>query len=323
MVGSLTSIGGIRVGHAHDVDALTGCTVILLPPDTVGAVDVRGGAPGTRETDLLAPQAMVQHVHALCLAGGSAYGLAAASGVMSWLNERDIGFDVRVARVPIVPAAVLFDLAMGRADRWPDAAMGYAACDAAHAGRVEEGCVGAGIGAAVGKILGMSRATKGGLGSAAITLPDGATVAALAVTNAFGDVRCDDGGAILAGARSPERNGGFADSARLLREAPAQLIFAGGNTTLVVVATDARLDKTACTKLAEMAQDGLARTIRPIHTPFDGDVVFAVATGTQPSSHLVVLGSAAAGVVATAIERSVLQAVAMGGIPAAADLLNL
>jgi L-aminopeptidase/D-esterase-like protein len=319
MAGSLTSIAGIRVGHAHDGDALTGCTVILLPPETVGAVDVRGGAPGTRETDLLAPQAMVQHVNALCLAGGSAYGLAAATGVMAWLNERDIGFDVRVAKVPIVPAAVLFDLAMGRADCWPDAAMGYAACDAAHADVVEEGCVGAGIGAAVGKLLGMSRATKGGLGSAAITLPDGATVAALAVTNAFGDVRRDNGGEILAGARTVE--GRFADSARLLRELPAQLIFSGGNTTLVVVATDAKLDKAACTKLAEMAQDGLARTIRPIHTPFDGDVVFAVATGSQPAPHLVVLGSAAADVVATAIERSVLQAVGMGGIPAATDLL--
>lgn len=161
MPGSLTSIAGVRVGHAQDAAALTGCTVVLLPPDTTCSVDVRGGAPGTRETDLLAPHAMVQHAHAICLAGGSAFGLAAATGVVEWLRERAIGFPVRVARVPIVPAAVLFDLAIGSADRWPDAAMGYAACEQAHAGPVAEGCVGAGTGAAVGKILGAERPRAG------------------------------------------------------------------------------------------------------------------------------------------------------------------
>jgi L-aminopeptidase/D-esterase-like protein len=318
VIGSLTSIAGIRVGHAHDTQALTGCSVVLLPPETVAAIDVRGGAPGTRETDLLAPQAMMPYVQAICLSGGSAFGLAAADGVMRWLHERDLGFDVRVAKVPIVPTAVLFDLALGAADCWPDAAMGYAACEAASAEPVSEGCVGAGIGAAVGKLLGIQQATKGGVGSAAITLPGGVTVAALAITNAFGDIRRDNGGAILAGARHPA--GGFADSAKLLTSLPAHLIFSGGNTTLVVVATDAKLDKASCTKLAEMAQDGLARTIRPIHTPFDGDVVFAVATGEHVATHLIVLGTAAADVVAEAIERSVLMAHGLGGIPAASDL---
>lgn len=318
MSGSLTTITGITVGHAHDAEALTGCTVILLPPGTACAADVRGGAPGTRETDLLAPQAMVQHVHAICLAGGSAYGLAAATGVMEYLHAHGIGFDVRVARVPIVPAAVLFDLALGRPDRWPDAAMGYAACVNAHCGPVAEGCVGAGIGAAVGKILGIGQATKGGIGSASITLPGGVTVAALVVTNAFGDVRRDQGGAIIAGARM--HTGGFVDTARLLRSVTADLVFGGGNTTLAVIATDAVLDKTSCKKLAEMAQDGLARTIRPIHTPFDGDIVFATATGSKPAEQLLILGSAAADVLALAVERSVLMAESLGGLPSAAQL---
>jgi L-aminopeptidase/D-esterase-like protein len=261
---------------------------------------------------------MVQHIHAICLAGGSAYGLAAASGVMEWLREHEIGFDVRVARVPIVPAAVLFDLALGRADRWPDPAMGYASCAQAHTGPVAEGSVGAGIGAAVGKILGMGQAMKGGLGSAALTLPDGATVAALVVTNAWGDIRRDDGGAILAGARN--RAGGFADTSHLLRTRAPELIFAGGNTTLAIVATDATLSKADCKKLAEMAQDGLARTIRPIHTPFDGDIIFAAATNTKPTSHLTILGSATADVLATAVERSVLCATSLGGLPTATQL---
>jgi L-aminopeptidase/D-esterase-like protein len=319
MSGSLTTIAGITVGHAHDVAALTGCTVILFPFGSTCAADVRGGAPGTRETDLLAPHAMVQSIDAICLAGGSAYGLAAATGVMDWLRERGIGFDVRVAKVPIVPAAVLFDLALGRSDRWPDAAMGYAACDAAHAGPVAEGCVGAGIGAAVGKIMGIRQATKGGVGSAAIMLPNGVTVAALVVTNAFGDVRADTGGAIIAGARRAE--GGFVDTARLLRSVADDLIFAGGNTTLAVIVTDAKIDKVSCKKIAEMAQDGLARTIRPIHTPFDGDVVFAAATGTKPAPHLLSLGSAAADVLALAVERSVWMAEPLGGLPSATQLV--
>ena len=318
MNATLTAVAGVRVGHAQDLEALTGCTVVLLPPSSVCGVDVRGGAPGTRETDLLAPSAMVQHIHALCLSGGSAFGLAAATGVVQWLYERGVGFETGLARVPIVPAAVIYDLGLGSPARWPDAAMGYAACAAASADPVAEGCVGAGAGASVGKLLGIAQATKGGLGSAAVRLPNGTTVAALAVTNAFGDVRRDADGQILAGARAP--GGGFIDSARALLDEPHLRGFGGLNTTLGVVITDAALDKSACQRLAQMAQDALARTIRPIHTPFDGDVVFAAATGVQPPAHLTLLGSLAADVLAEAIERSVLSAVPLGGLPAAAQL---
>jgi L-aminopeptidase/D-esterase-like protein len=315
---TLTAVAGVRVGHAHDLEALTGCTVILLPPSSACGVDVRGGAPGTRETDLLAPSALVQHIHALCLSGGSAFGLAAATGVVQWLYERGVGFETGLARVPIVPAAVIYDLGLGSPARWPDAAMGYAACAAASAEPVAEGSVGAGTGASVGKLLGMAQATKGGLGSAAVRLPNGTTVAALAVTNAFGDVRRDAGGQILAGARAP--GGGFVDSARALLEEPQLRGFGGLNTTLGVVITDAALDKSGCQRLAQMAQDALARTIRPIHTPFDGDVVFAVATGARPPAHLALLGSLAADTLAHAIERSVLCAAPLGGLPAAGQL---
>jgi L-aminopeptidase/D-esterase-like protein len=318
MRGSLTDIDGVVVGHAEDLDALTGCTVVLFPPGTSCSVDIRGGGPGTRETDLLTPHAMVLHVNAICLAGGSAFGLAAADGVMRWLYERGIGYDARVAIVPIVPSAVMFDLALGRADRWPDSAMGYAACEAASAQPVPEGSVGAGTGATVGKLLGIGRATKGGLGSAARQLAGGATVAALAVTNAFGDVRRASDNTIIAGARCDA--GGFADSARRLASLDASLVFSGGNTTLAVVVTDAQLDKAGCLRLAQMAQDGLARTIRPVHTPFDGDLVFAAATGTHTTPSLLSLGTLAADALAEAIERSVLMATSLGGLPAARDL---
>lgn len=316
---TLTTIRGIAVGHAQDEEALTGCTVVLLPDGTTCGVDVRGGGPGTRETDLLDPSAMVQHVHAICLAGGSAFGLAAATGVMAWLHERGIGFDTRMARVPIVPAAVLFDLGIGARDRWPDEAMGRAACEAASTNPVPEGSLGAGTGAAVGKIFGMAAATKSGVGSAALQLPSGVSVAALAVTNAFGDVRREDG-TILAGARGQDSS--FVDTAAFLRSEQAHIMFGGLNTTLAVVGTDATLDKAACRKLAQMAQDALARTIRPIHTPFDGDVVFAVATNQRLAPHLTMLGSAAADVLADAIVRSVTMTTTAGGLPAARDLIQ-
>ena len=306
MAGFLTSVSGVRVGHAGDREARTGCTVVLLPAGTTASVDVRGGAPGTRETDLLDPSAMVQHINAICLCGGSAFGLAAAAGVVQWLYERGMGFDAGAARVPIVPAAVIFDLAVGRADRWPDAAMGYAACDAATGEAVEEGQVGAGTGATVGKALGMANAMPGGIGSAALTLPDGTTVAALVVTNALGDVRRAGGGEIIAGARVAPDSDTFADTSRLLLEAPPVPPAPGSNTTIAVVATDAALDKAGCRKLAQMAHDGLARTISPVHTPFDGDAVFAVATGTRPAASLLVLGHAAATALAEAVERSVI-----------------
>ncbi|MBC8161095.1 MAG: P1 family peptidase [Roseiflexaceae bacterium] len=297
---TLTAIPGILVGHAHDLAARTGCTVVLLPAGTRCAADVRGGAPGTRETDLLKPTATVQHADAILLAGGSAFGLAAADGVMRWLREQGRGFATAHGPVPIVPAAVLYDLGVGAADRWPDAAMGYAACASATETPVQQGQVGAGCGATAGKLLGMAGATATGLGSAAARLPNGLTIAALAVTNPFGDIYRVDSTELLAGARGPD--GAFVNTAQALRD--LSVIEAFGNTTLCVVATDATLDKASCRKLAEMAQDALPRTIRPIHTPFDGDIVFAAATCARPPVSLAVLGTLAADVLAEAIMRS-------------------
>ncbi|MCG8353551.1 MAG: P1 family peptidase [Chloroflexales bacterium] len=317
---TITDVPGILVGHAHDTEALTGCTVVLAPDGAVGAVDVRGGGPGTRETDLLAPTAMVSEVHGIALCGGSAFGLAAATGVVEWLREHGIGYDVRVARVPIVPAAVIFDLTIGRSDRWADAAMGYTACTMATT-TVAEGCVGVGIGATVGKMLGPIAAVKSGVGVWSETLADGTVLGALAVCNAFGDV-WREGGGIIAGARNLEQ-GGFADATRLLRTPEVQQAFAGfaaNNTTLAIVATNASLDKAMATKLAQMAQDGLARTIRPVHTPLDGDTVFVLSTGQRPAPHLAILGSIAADVLAHAIERCVTETTSIGGLPAARDL---
>src|SRR5258707_2349277 len=218
LTNSLTDIPGIRVAHAQDYGALTGCTVILCPPDTVGGVDQRGGAPGTRETDLLRPMHLVQHVHAIMLAGGSAFGLAAADGVMRYLEERQIGFETPVAPVPIVPAAILFDLDIGRADRRPDAAMGYAACEAASDQPVAQGCVGAGTGANVGTLMGNPFVTKSGIGSASIDLGDGLIIAALIAVNAIGDI-VDRDGTILAGLRLPPEGRRFAGTHNLLRQA--------------------------------------------------------------------------------------------------------
>jgi L-aminopeptidase/D-esterase-like protein len=317
---AITDVPGVLVGHAHDLDAITGCTVVLTTAGAVAGVDVRGGAPGTRETDLLDPTAMVQQIHAIALCGGSAFGLAAVTGVVEWLREHEIGFDAGVAKVPIVPAAVMIDLAIGRNDRWPDAAMGYAACQAAGAS-VAEGCVGAGAGATVGKLFGAAAACKSGVGTWSETLADGTTIGALAVCNAWGDVYRESTGEILAGTRDMA-SGQFVNSVELLRRADYQAALRSmqlwpQNTTLAVVATDAELTKAEATKLAQMAQDALARTIRPIHTPFDGDTVFALSTGRRPALPLVVLGALAADVLARAIERAVLTATAMGGLPAA------
>lgn len=317
---AITDVLGVLVGHAQNLDALTGCTVVLTAEGATGGVDVRGGAPGTRETDLLDPTAMVSVVHAIALCGGSAFGLAAATGVVEWLRERGLGFDTGVAKVPIVPAAVIFDLGLGHADHWPDAAMGYAACAAAGA-TVAEGCVGAGAGATVGKLLGPAGALKSGVGTWSEKLADGTTIGALAVCNAWGDVYRQSDGQIIAGTRDPQ-SGRLADSMALLRQPAYQSALAavaGRNTTLAVVATDARLSKAEATKLAQMAQDGLARAIRPAHTPFDGDTVFSLATGRRAGPGLAILGAIAADVLAQAIERSVLEATSMGGLPAARD----
>ncbi|MEW6032206.1 MAG: P1 family peptidase [Bacillota bacterium] len=320
--GSLLDVPGLMVGHAHDLDALTGCTVVLCPEGAVAGVDVRGSAPGTRETDLLDPVNLVERVHAVLLSGGSAFGLDAAAGVVRFLEERGCGFETGVARVPIVPAAVIFDLALGRADRRPEAEMGYEACLGARPGpgRLAQGNVGAGAGASAGKILGPGQATKTGLGSASIRAAGGLVVAALVVANPFGDIIDPDSGRILAGARSPG-DGGWLDTTRTMTasgEAPAGF---GRNTTLGVVATNADLTKTHCTKVARMAHDGLARSISPVHTMLDGDVIFALACGKpRLPADVSLVGTLAARVVALAVREAALAAEPAGGLPSARSL---
>jgi len=318
MYNALTDIAGISVGHWTDLDAATGCTVVLCPVGAVAGVDVRGGAPGTREIALLDPTCTVERVHAILLAGGSAFGLAAADGVMRWLAEREYGFDVRMAKVPIVPAAILFDLALGPADVRPDAAAGYAACAAATEGPVVEGCAGAGTGATVGKAMGFQHATKSGLGTASRTIDDGLIVAALAVVNAFGDVVDPQTGRIIAGVR--DSAGGFVDTLQVLTgSADPNRYWSGTNTTLAVVATNAALSKTQATKVAQMAHDGLARSVRPVHTAIDGDVIFALSLG-DAAGDVSLVGALAAEVLITAIGRAVRQATGLHGLPAAGEI---
>ncbi len=320
MNSTLTDVPGITVGHWTNLEAATGCTVIICPPGTVGGVDVRGSAPGTRETDLLNPINSVQQVDAVVLTGGSAFGLAAADGVMRWLEEHGRGVDVGVARVPIVPAAVIFDLPLGRKDVRPDAAAGYAACQAASAGPVAQGNVGAGTGATVGKAAGFNMATKAGVGSASLQTPGGMVVAALAVVNAFGEIRDPATGRVVAGPR--REKGEFFDTVEVMSSVWGQTLASlqqGANTTLAVVATNTALTKSAATKVAQMAHDGLARTIRPVHTMFDGDTVFALSTGTQ-AADTNLIGALAADVVAEAVLAAVRAAESLGGLPAARDL---
>jgi L-aminopeptidase/D-esterase-like protein len=311
----ITDVEGLMVGHATDLAGGTGCTVILCGKGAVAGADVRGAAPGTRETDLLDPARMMSHVHAVVLAGGSAFGLAAADGVMRFLDERGIGFDTGVGRVPIVPAAALFDLPLGDARVRPTAEMGYRACEAAAGGPVEEGSVGAGTGATVGKLLGPLSATKGGIGTWSITLSGGIVVGALVAVNAFGDVRDDQTGRILAGARDPA-TGDFIDSihAVLAMDEPVRF----GHTTLGVVATNARLSKSEATALARQAHDGLARTIWPVHTQLDGDTIFALSLG-DAEADMLQLGVAAVEAIATAVKRGVLNAKGLHGVPGLAD----
>lgn len=312
----ITDVAGLRVGHTTDLRALTGCTVVLSEAGAVGGVDVRGSAPGTRETDLLRPMNLVQRVHGVLLTGGSAFGLAAADGVMRYLEERGRGFETGVPgvpRIPIVPAAVIFDLRVGDPRARPTAQTGYDACRAAST-TVEEGNVGAGTGATVGKFLGAASAMKGGVGSWSVTLPNGVVVGALAVVNAFGDVLDDRSGTILAGARDPG-GAGLLNISKLLQsvEVPPG-IGLGENTTLVVVATNARLSKEEVNWLARVAHDGLARVISPVHTLYDGDTVFALSIGDL-RSHLLPLGAAAVDAVAEAVKRGVRLATSAGGVP--------
>jgi L-aminopeptidase/D-esterase-like protein len=316
----ITAVPGIRVGHATDLEGLTGCTVVLCEKGAVGGVDQRGGAPGTRETDLLRPLHLVQEVHAVLLAGGSAYGLAAADGVMRYLEERGVGFDAHVAKVPIVPAAILFDLDLGNPKARPDAGFGYAACQSATDGPVTEGNVGAGTGATAGKILGPGRAMKAGLGSTAVDLGGGLVVGALVAVNPLGDVVDPRTGEILAGARKRASNEP-ADTLVAMRSmvGRAALRFASSNTVIGVVATNARLTKEQANEVAQMAQDGIARAVRPAHTLFDGDTLFALSTGGKRAD-VNLVGAYAAEVVAEAIARAVRAAEGAGGLPAWRDL---
>jgi len=321
---SIADVPGIKVGHAQDEEALTGCTVILCERGAVGGVDQRGGAPGTRETDLLRPMHSVQHAQAVLLSGGSAFGLAAAEGVVRWLEEHGYGFDARVAKVPIVPAAVLFDLDIGRADVRPTSEMGYAACQAATDSSVAEGCVGAGTGARVGSVFGPGRAVKSGLGTASADLGGGLIVGALFAVNCFGDVVDPSNGRIVAGTRKL-RGEGFADTMQALKGFVGRQIlrFAGrSNTVIGVIATNAALSKEEAGKVAQMAQDGLARVIRPAHTMFDGDTIFALSTGRRRAD-VNLVGAYAAEVTAQAILRGVLAATPAGGLPAAQNFRNV
>jgi len=321
MKNAITDIPGIKVGHYTDLKAVTGCTVVLCEGGAVGGVEVCGSAPGTRETDLLRPMNLVQEVHAVLLSGGSAFGLEAAHGVVRYLYEKGVGFDAGVAKVPIVPAAILFDLGIGSPKVWPTAENGYQACLAATQDPVSEGTVGAGTGATVGKILGMGLATKGGLGSASLCLEKGLIVGALAVVNAFGDVIDPQTATVLAGPRRPDGSG-FHRTMDILKGGQPLAGAPGSNTTLAVVATNAPLTKEQANKVAQMAHDGLARAICPVHTMFDGDVVFALSLGKAMGSSpdVTLVGALAAEVVSLAIGRAVSQAQSLGGVPAVRDL---
>jgi len=309
----ITDIPGIRVGHDTNLEAGTGCTVILCDTPAVGGVDVRGSAPATRETDLLRPMNLVEEVNAVVLTGGSAYGLDAASGVMRYLEEHDIGYHTGVARVPIVPAAAIFDLAFGSPTVRPDAAAGYRACDKATTEPVMQGNVGAGAGATVGKMAGPSFMMKGGLGSASTQLSDGTIVGALVVVNAVGDVIDPQTQRVVAGARNLAGEDLFATNPF-------------GNTTIAVVATNASLTKEQVNKVAQMAHDGMAQAIRPAHTMFDGDAIFALALGPKTqtltnssiaASLTSTIGAAAAITLARAILKAVRHATELHGLPAA------
>lgn len=325
---AITDVPGVLIGQVENPDAITGCSVVLCMDGAVAGVDQRGGAPGTRETDLLAPMHLVQKVHAVLLTGGSAFGLDAATGVMRYLEEQGVGFDVRVAKVPIVPAAVLFDLDIGSADVRPDAEMGYAACLNASGDPPREGNAGAGMGATVGKILGMASAMKSGIGTTSINLGGGLVVGTIVAVNAFGDVVDPRTGAILAGARPAKlgpaqvgSEGPYADTLEVMKSMIGKTVlrFASrGNTVIGVVATNAALSKEDANKVAQMAHDGLARTVRPAHTMLDGDTMFAISTGGKKAD-VNLVGAYAAEAVASAIVRAVTAADSIADIPALRD----
>jgi L-aminopeptidase/D-esterase-like protein len=318
--GSITDVQGVKVGHFTESRRPTGCTVLLFEKGATAGVDVRGGAPGTRETDLLNPVNTVQQVYGIVLAGGSAFGLDTASGVMRYLEEHRIGFAMGDIVVPIVPAAILYDLEIGDSKIRPTAESGYKACMAASE-RVVEGNVGAGAGATIGKMFGMKQAMKSGLGTASVRVGNtGIVVGAIVAVNAVGDVIDPRSGKIIAGARNAEGSG-FMDSMARIREGYSVRADAATNTTIGVVATNVALDKAQATKVAQMAHDGLARTIYPVHTPSDGDTIFAVATGAiTPRANPGAIGALAADVMAQAVLRAVMNASGIAGLPSYSDL---
>jgi L-aminopeptidase/D-esterase-like protein len=314
---AITDVRGIEVGHAQNDEALTGCTVILCRKGAVAGVDVRGGAPGT-------PINLVEKVHAIVLAGGSAFGLDASGGVMKYLEENKIGFNTGIAKVPIVPSAILYDLNIGRADVRPDSVMGYEAAASASSDAPAEGNVGVGSGASVGKMFGLKLATKSGVGTASMEIGGGIIVGALVAVNAWGDVVNPQTNEVIAGLRSgrvgPLRVGGknyFADTLAMMKKPVGRSLlgFASrANTVIGVVATNAKLTKAQATKVAQMVQDGIARTIRPAHTMLDGDVIFALSTGSKKAD-VTVIGAFAAEVMAEAVLRAVKTAESAGGLP--------
>jgi L-aminopeptidase/D-esterase-like protein len=321
--GGITDVQGIKAGHFTDSRRPTGCTVLIFEKGAAAGVDVRGSAPGTRETDLLSPVNSVQQVQAILLSGGSAYGLDAASGVVRYLEEHGLGFHAGSVVVPIVPAAVLYDLGVGDSKIRPTAESGYKACVAASTGRPAEGNVGAGAGATVGKMFGPQSAMKSGIGTASIRIGQtGIIVAAIVAVNAVGDVVDPKTGKIIAGARKPDGSG-FLDSMAQLREGRQVELPIGTNSTIGVVATNATFDKTQLTKIAQMAHDGLARTIYPVHTLADGDTIFAAATGAMPTrANHGAIGALAADVMAQAVLRAVKAAQSLPGLPSYIDLAN-
>jgi len=316
--GQIIDVPGIKVGNQENVEALTGCTVVLVEKGATAGVDVRGSAPGTRETDLLNPINLVKQVHAICLSGGSAFGLDAASGVMQYLEEKGIGLDVGVAKVPIVPAAVLFDLAHGDPTIRPDKDMGYKAASMAKNDRFPVGNIGAGCGATVGKLAGFHKSMKGGLGTASIKLSNGLIIGAIVAVNPIGDVRNPANEEILAGVYDKEK-GKIQDSLEVLKRTNERAFTPGTNTTIGIVAVNADLTKAEACKVAQMAHDGYARTIFPAHTMYDGDTIFTLATGGKKAS-IDLIGAMAAKVMEEAIINAIVSAKSVAGIPAHQDI---
>ena len=314
----LTDIAGIRVGHVSDYDALTGCTVILCDGGAVGGVDIRGAATGTAEMDTLRPEHVTDRLHGVVLAGGSAFGLEAASGVRRFLEHRGVGFQTGAAVVPIVPCAILYDLAIGKPNVRPTREMGETAAAAATSEAVKPGAIGAGTGATVGKIFGMPQAMKSGIGSVTVDLTDSVHVSALVAVNCFGDVRDPETGQLIAGARRARNSMELADTEAAMKLG-ARRDWGRQNTTLAVVATNARLSKVGATRLAQMANLGMARTIYPVNTSFDGDLCIALSLGTE-TAELNTLGVAAAEAVAKSILLAVRSAPSLGGVPGLAGL---